>query len=284
MKIDFNKTLLIALLLLYSLLYQSSLAEDLNSTFTNNVMTIDGNLEDWSGIGAYFDKDKEVSFAVSNDSEFMYIKLHTQSQDNIRAIKMTGLKLYIDNGDGDKKDFYLKYNAGPNIKLPAQETPRKFEDEPKRLGYPDNQLVCFDKQRMLNKVIPTDGSEGPAAAFGEKNQIYVYEFKIPLHKSTTNSYGIEINPNKKFKIGFVWGDKEDLPQGMKPFGDGVRGDRGGFGGGNDGFNPPTGGGGMGGRGGGMHPGGKRPGQVQIEKKEIWIKSILASASTIKQEE
>ncbi|KAA3636826.1 MAG: hypothetical protein DWP97_02000 [Calditrichaeota bacterium] len=275
MKIDFNKKLLLALILVYSVLNQACMAEDLSSTFTRNVMAIDGKLDDWKGIGAYFDKDKEVSLAVCNDSEYLYIKMHTQSQDNVRTIKMTGLKIYIDNGDGDKKDFYIKYNAGPETKL----SEKGDIDEKRRPTSPENQFLCFDKKRMLNKIIPTDGSEGPAAAFDEEKQVFVYEFKIPLHKSTTNSYGIEINPEKKFKIGFVWGDKDDIPKGMKPPGGG----KGGFGG-NDSFNPPTGGRGMGGRGGGRQPGGKRPGQFQIEKKEIWIKSILASDSTMRQED
>lgn len=137
-------------------------------------------------------------------------------------------------------------------------------------GGDQRRFTCAIKDRIEEKGIPTDGAEGPTAAFGVDQGFFVYEFSIPLDEGGVRYYGIGAKPGDKISVGAFWGDMSELRR---------RGDRGG------GTRPGgMGGGGMGGRTGGRSGGyggmggmrgGDRPDRP--EPVEIWIKTALAEA-------
>jgi hypothetical protein len=121
-------------------------------------------------------------------------------------------------------------------------------------------LICSINDNV-NKVVPLDGAEGPAAAFDTSNGFFVYEFKIPLEQGRDRYYGIGIEPGHKIAIGAEWGDMGDFRR-RQP------GEMGGSGG------PMPGGGSGGGFDGHRRMGGgQRP--KMPTKQEVWFKTKIA---------
>lgn len=260
-----------------------------SSHWISQPVTIDGQIDDWGDLPVSYFKDQDAVVAVCNDSSRLYLQFRTKNADWARTIKMSGLTVYVDNQGKKNKDFYLKFTGGPDNPLfhglqgndsvkVRQDIPPEMRD---RIKNKKPELICFDKKRYLDKQIPMSGSEGPAVGFGSEYGFYIYEFSVPLHKSTVNDYGIEATPGQKMSIGLVWGDKKDFRKNNKPHdfnsGEGMRGE-GGEGG--EGFE----GGGLSDRdepiGGGRPPeSGRMPGRggqfKRPEKQEIWLNTTLA---------
>jgi hypothetical protein len=134
--------------------------------------------------------------------------------------------------------------------------PRDGETSPPEGGGPmfgagdRRAFTCAIKERIEEKEIPVEGTEGPAAAFAIDQGLYTYEFSIPLAKGTVRYYGLGISPEDRLTVKATWGDMSEIRRGMgghdRPEGGGPPG---------DGMPGGMGGGMPGGMGGGMPPGG-----------------------------
>ena len=66
------------------------------SSYTNQSIEVNGKIEDWNGLPVtYFEKNNAV-IAISNNNDNLYIQFRTKDIQAVQAIKMSGLKLYID--------------------------------------------------------------------------------------------------------------------------------------------------------------------------------------------
>ena len=252
---------------------------EINTVWTDTPRQIDGNTADWQDVAGLYLPDQDAGLAVSNDESYVYLLFRTTDPMWAGTIKRTGLTLYLDSEGGQDKDFFIKYTGGPSREVLMTMAGRSREGRGNRdggTGRPDReppedqppQLTCYVKDRIIEKPIPLDGSEGPAAAFDTCQGFFVYEFRVPLSESTVRSYGIGAQAGAKVAVGAEWGDMGERPS----MGGGMRGGMdGGPGGGMGGR-----GGGIGGRGGGMGgpPGGQRPEMPQ--KREVWFKTVLAT--------
>ncbi|MEW5795553.1 MAG: hypothetical protein AB1772_04250 [Candidatus Zixiibacteriota bacterium] len=255
---------------------------DLNSTWVHGVVNVDGLAEDWTDLSPkYFDKQNAV-IGVANDSTRLYLLWRFRDAKWARVIRVTGLKLTLQTPSREKRTFVLTYRGGPTLEQMRHLDPRAGSDRsdsvfpdaqrPDDLGPEDHRLfTCYIKDRIEEKEIPVDGSEGPAANFGMDQGMFVYEFSIPLLEGAVLNYGLGAEIGDRIKLSAVWGD--------------VKAHRGrpggGFGmiGGTEG-GPPSGipDGGMGGgrQGGGMRGGplgGERPDMP--EKQGIELNFSLA---------
>jgi hypothetical protein len=240
---------------------------------------VDGKRTDWSEDMPvnYFEEEGAV-LALSNDSDNLYILFCLKDRKWVRAIRMTGVKLWLDAKGKEKKDFGLRYNGGPS--LSETQTARRGEysnDAPPEAKQrmmqgrtpPTIQFTFIDKKNGIEMEIPTDGSKGPAASFDTSMGLYSYEFSIPLESGVAGYYGMGIKPGQTISIGVEWGDMGNF-KGMS----GHPGNMGGMPPGGMGGGPP---GGRGGRGGGMGGGRESRGEgMQAPKKqEVWVKVKLA---------
>lgn len=229
-------------------------------------------------------EDQDASFGLCNDSQYLYVMLALRNPMYARAIRSSGLTVWLDAAGKKGKDFMIKFTGGPNreqmlalrkqsIEMQERQMPPEMRD---RMNEPDTItapiFLCYQKDRISEKPIPVDGSEGPSAVFGVDQGFCVYEFRIPLTESSVRNYGIGATQGEKISVGFLWGDMphDQKGPGME-FGGGMPG---GSGGGE--MRPPDGmghgqygGGGQGGsRGGGMR-------RMQMPtKQEVWIKAQL----------
>ncbi len=251
------------------------------ASWVDHEFSIDGNMKEWFEVESKYLSDQEASVSLCNDGEFLYILFKTREAKWARTIKMTGLNLYINKNGKTKKDFFIRFKGGPNSaqlkamaggmneresrmsRMPA-DMRKKYEEA---MNDNTQTLICSINDNV-NKVVPLDGTEGPAAAFDTSNGFFVYEFKIPLKQGKDRYYGIGIEPGHKIAIGAEWGDMGDFRR-RQP------GEMGGSGGPMPGVGgrPPGGGGGFGSGGRRMGGGGMRP--EMPRKQEVWFKTKIA---------
>ena len=136
-----------------------------------------------------------------------------------------------------------------------------------------NQLTIIDKKRNKTTTLSADVSRGPIVSSGVIQDLYAYEFSIPLQSVENTDWVLAALPGQAISLGFEWGGMGDRRRMMEEMGGdragggdwetrprGERGgDRGGFGGG-------------GGRGG---PGGGGPPHPP-EKQQVWVTTVLAT--------
>jgi hypothetical protein len=258
---------------------------------------LDGRTGDWPEQSSTFIKEKDVLVRVCNDSQNVYVMLGFRNPQWAGIIKRSGLTLKLDPQAKNKDAFSVKLIDGPPMEqirailgkdsakteqMPPDmgERPEMGERQRTRDRQPEKEFICSKKGYLVDKPIPTDGSQGPAAGFGLENGFFAYEFSIPIGESSARFYGLGSKPGQKISIGLIWGemDKNKMQGGRPSFGDdkdGPPGGGSGFPGGGGGGMP---GGGKGGRGGGMGgpPGGGPGGKSGMpEKQEIWLKAQLS---------
>lgn len=260
---------------------------DIRGASAPGPIAIDGAFEDWQGVPMQFFKDEDAVIGMCTDSNNLYIHFRTRSQQWARLIKRGGITVYL-SGDGQEdKSFYVRYTDGPELSnLPSPqhgddsvngkqsvERPmppmgdRRGDFEGMRVPMDSaRRFMCYQKDVIVEKPIPPDGTEGPAAAHGVWQGSYSYELSIPLQKSRVLYYGVPAGDGARILVGLVWANTDQNREGrdMRPPGGGVIAGRGGGPGGG----PP---GSMGGSGmPGGPTGGQRP--ESPEKQEIWIKT------------
>ncbi len=248
---------------------------------------LDGKLSEWPEGTTTFLGTPEATVGIANDSEKVYVLVAFRKPEWARMIRMSGITLWFDNEGKKHKDFMVRFIGGPTrdqirALFGFGENQRQGQDSTEyqeRMREADtvseNRLICFQKDYLTDKPIPLDGSQGPAAAYGIDNGFFVYEFSVPLKKSTVMYYGLGAPPTQEIGIGLIWGefDKGKMREGGPEFRGGFP--PGGIGGGGERPEGPEGmgGGRRGGREG--YPGGR--GEMP-QKQEVWLKAQMADPS------
>jgi hypothetical protein len=220
---------------------------------------------------------QEASLGLCNDSQYLCVMLAFRNPMYARTIRKGGLTVWLDASGKKAKDFMIKYTGGPTreqmMALRKQGTEMQERQMPPEMRERMNEMevdsapvfICYQKDRISEKPIPVDGSEGPSAVFGVDQGFCVYEFKIPLQESTVRFYGVGVKQGQKISVGFIWGEFSQERGGSH------MGFSGGMPGGGGGMRPPDGmgeGPRDGGRGGGMR------GMQMPQKQEVWVKAKL----------
>lgn len=245
-------------------------------------LLLDGQIAHWPDSAATFLSEQESVVGLCNDSEHLYVMLRFKNPRYARLIHFTGLTVYVDARGKKKKDFVLKFTGGPTRDQIRQiggteerrrNLPSDTTEPPESIGNSSqNKLTCFQKDVIVEKEIPLDGSEGPGAVFAVDKGFFVYEFSIPLDSSTVRHYGVGATPGSEISVGLLWGEPGQRPEG-RPDRGGI--EMGGPGGGD--FGGGFGGGRMGGGRRGERSGGSGEGFSRPAKQEVWIKAELAGS-------
>lgn len=250
--------------------------QKMDSRWAEKGITVDGKADDWSDLPITYFEDQKASIGLANDSGNFYILVRHRDPALARSIRMTGLTLWLNRKGNKDKYFTLRYRGGPTM-----EQMREAGLTPDSAGMPierqfENQrrldsgaiLMCNIKDQIYDKPIPTDGEQGPEAAFAFQDGFFQYEFKVPLTKTQVRHYGLDAAGKSRVGLGAEWGGRPEFERRGGPPGDMM----GGFPGGGE-F---PGGGGMRPPQGGRKPGGSR-GET-VKRQEIWLKVKLAAAN------
>jgi hypothetical protein len=254
-------------------------SEEVPGAWVPEPIQVDGNASEWTSQSLSSYGDEGVVLGICNDSDQLYIHVRFRDPAWAHAIRMGGLKLWIDPKAEKNKTLGMEYRGGPPPSElfanrggmgrgePSDDRMQRMRDMQGRM---EDQLLFTDSENRIDQVpIAVDASSGPVARFDTTLGFYSYEFSIPLADSRSGLYGLGLQPGQPISIGAIWGDM-DRRQKMGGPGGGPPAARGGIGGG---FGGKGGGmaGGMERRGGGMPPGGMQP----PEKQEFWLKTTLA---------
>jgi hypothetical protein len=239
-------------------------------------MTVDGYLDDWKGISVRLLDEQGTSIALCNHESNLFIMFRFRDPALARAIRTSGLRLWLNEGASKESKTGLLVIDGPSLsdlmalddRFGSEEiSPEQQERMAQMAERFQSQFRFVDKDNMIDAEIAPDGSNGPSYAWQETDGFFVFEFGLPLKESSPRDYGYQLQPGSSLTIGAEWGGRRE----RRPRdGDGpqMRGDDSG----GQGLRQRPGGGG--GRGGMRQEGQRRS---QPEKQQIWIPSRLAVA-------
>lgn len=251
-------------------------AMEISSCWVTEPPIVDGRATDWDSIPTTYLGDEGVVLGLCNDSTNVYVLFRFRDPGWLRAIRMTGLTLWLDAEGKEKEEFGIRYYGGPSLaelmelaepgdnNLLSGLPPERRERMEERMERRKEELIVIYRGREQPDAILTDGSAGPLVDFGSSRTLFTYEFAVPLQGSDYATFGMAAEPGSIISVGFAWG-------GMRRGDIGKMGDAvpGGFAGGERG-GPPRGGGRMGGAGpdrGRMEP---------PEEHEFWVRTPLAN--------
>jgi hypothetical protein len=257
---------------------------EVTSTFRDRTIVIDGDGKEWAGMTMR--TEKNISFAVCNDSTYLYLLLSTTDHGLQRQIFARGLNIWFDATGGSDKTFGIHFPLGmkPGQRmrpLDGQGEPTGDQEEPPRMGEgavhemeilgpgaDDKMIVSLVQEKDIQLKMSND------------HGILVYELRVPLVRDRSHPNGIGGSLAGPVGVGLET-PKFDMAairermgeQGMQP-----PGERGGEmpqgeGGGRSGGGMGRGHGGGGGRGG---RGGERAGNSAPEAISLWAKVTPAA--------
>ncbi len=228
---------------------------------------VDGKMTEWTGLATTYFEEEGVVLGLSNDDKNLFIHFRFTNPTWARAIRMTGLTLWIDAEGKKDKEVGIRFHGGPSLsELMAARGGEQFDNlrQEQKQGFLEreaqtaNKFIFFDNSYYVEASIPIDGSRGPAAGYDTSMGFYSYEFSVPLKESAVQFYGLGVQPGQTICLGAGWGEMRIGRGGMRG------GPPGGFDGG------PPGGSGV------RPPGGTGGRRIQPpEKQEIWVKTQLA---------
>jgi hypothetical protein len=244
---------------------------DLNSTWRDRDVDIDGVPAEWQGTTTYVE-NPNIAIGVMNDAECLYISLSSPVSDVANQIVLRGLTVWFDPEGGKQRAFGIHCPIGVQVR-PDDNSQMTGRNKDRRAfqemvlenveGSAENLEILgpYEDDRIMLSSAEAHGIE---VAVGHKDGRFVYELKVPLQADEMRPYAIGAEKDRPIGIGVETPqiDMEALREGM---GGGM---------------PEGGMPGGGGRGGGMRPGGGRggswgPGQIP-KRLQIWGKIQLAS--------
>lgn len=191
---------------------------DIVSAWTPPGMKIDGLRSDWPETALTVLNKPQVSIGVADDSQRVYLMLSFKNPEWARVIRMGGLTIWLDRDGGKGKDFKLTFTGGPSMaaimntagrdstKMLTGMPPEFRQRMEQRAAGKTDSFTCYQKEYYVEEPIPMDGTKGPMAAYGIDNGYFVYEFSIPLEKSSVKIYGLGVPPDRTIGVGLMWGE------------------------------------------------------------------------------
>jgi hypothetical protein len=182
---------------------------EIQSSFSNGKIVVDGNHQDW-GTSLNYVKDDNVAFGFKNDKEHLYICMVTSDRTKIMKILSTGLTISIES---DKGKIGIKYPVRPEPGEMSDMRMHQLDQE----GVPEpndrintfiskfKELQLLDKNNRLIYSQNSDLGPGFIAKLGYNKNQFVYEIQIPM---INNDLVAQIfnNDIEQVKINFTTGE------------------------------------------------------------------------------
>jgi hypothetical protein len=261
-------------------------ADPTSGAWQQQPLTIDGSDKDWTKPLPYSVKSDQLSYAVTNDNQNLYILMTTSSPQEQQKIVQGGMTVWV-NTKGDKSyagavgiGYPLDPHTDRDKSLMEEAQPQRKNNKPVTLeDKHDYQLYGFDNGQIPTFTYGDANTQGIVMRMDYNDAgALVYEASIPLQTlypghNTNSSYA-----SKTVAVGF-------LIEGLLPGTDVPRGSGGGGGptigvGGGVGFGSFGSGGGLGiSIGTGSLIGGGGGGRKQLfRQSEVW-QTVQLSGST-----
>ena len=250
------------LILTLSLLHSGCSTLQLESTWKDRDITLDGKGGDWLGAKYYFE-DSGVSVGLINDGQYLYVSMMTENPMLRTQIMRQGLIVWLDPRGGKNKTFGIKFplgrqgreqdEEGMDSRVMMDEMAR--EDLMQKLQESMTELEVLGADDEVLRRMDIENTKGIEVQMRNTGGTFAYELKVPLAASEEYPFSLGVEPGDVIGVGFL-SPKMQMrrPSGM-PGGGRMPG----------GGMPPGGGGGM--------------GRLKPQDLKIWAVVQLASGST-----
>jgi len=245
---------------------------EINSNWKSQNIVIDGDDEEWREV-QIFPKGERIALGIINNDSDLYISFRTSDQSAIMQALSRGFTIWFDPKGGKKETFGVKYPIGVGIQgrrglmRNRSQSRTEMENRIKELLFIQSGIQIMGPEKEQVAQLPLINDKGIMINTSYSKGQFVYELKVPIKKTATHVYAINVDPGSIIGIGFKTGkfDRETMRGKMMSRGGGKPG---------GGMRP---GGGMGGsgRGGSMGMRGGGMGPQMSESLEIWTKVTLA---------
>jgi uncharacterized membrane protein YgcG len=238
----------------------------INSKWNDNVITIDGQANDWYG-NQLVPNGKHYAFGIMNDESNIYASFRTADPMIVMQILSNGLTVYIDTEGKKNKTFGIAYplkqrrSAKGLMKLRQTDYDAFDQKLSELLEFQNQYEIVRDDDKDRSKF-PLNADNGIEVKSSFEKGEFVYELRLSMNRPD-----LDIKKEQKIGIGFEIGAMDR--SGMRPGGqsgmNNSQGSRGGSGGGQ---------GGGGGRGQGKSQG-RGPSMPSNDSIKLWMQVTLA---------
>lgn len=170
---------------------------------TETGMVADADLADWNGDLTPVE-GQNVSLAIRNDEEALYLVLQSEDRGVIGQILALGLTVWFDPEGGTDRGFGVQYPVGLlNSDAATSINPETARQDPAQmealLDRMRDEVILFaddaDEARWaVQDVLAVD------AEFHYETEVFTYELKVPLQKTWTE-YAIGAPPGAVIGVG-----------------------------------------------------------------------------------
>lgn len=161
---------------------------------------IDGSERDWYAHLRPLDKEN-MSMAVLNDDEYLYVSMLTSDPTLIRQITMRGLVLWIDPEGGAEQTIGLQFPIGATNTGRSVPTPRNTEEHEAIFAASLLDMEMLRDAGEERARIPANSIPGVATGASLKNGTLFYEVRLPLASGGPFTFAADAAPGETIGVG-----------------------------------------------------------------------------------
>ncbi len=175
---------------------------ELESTWRDRELTIDGNAIDWEGTTVHVE-DENVTVGLSNDEDFLYLFLSSNDKNIQRQLLTRGLTVWFDPDGGNDRDFGIRFPLGTGMPMMSRERMapdrEEFNEMYKKTLTELEILGPGEHDRLRTSVL---GEHGISVKLGEAKENLVYELKVPLFRTVDYPHAVGSAAGETIGVGF----------------------------------------------------------------------------------
>ena len=177
-------------------------SKEMQSTWKDQAITIDGDISDWSDIPKHAFESPGIFMGIGNDNDNLYILVGFENRQLMGRFIRKGATLWFDKTLQKKKDFGFRMVRGERVdgNLMRMERPGETSSQ-SQMMFIENRLREMIKNIYLvrkneESVHLGINAKEPLAAYNSNYGVYRFEFKIPLRE--TNDHSIAIHADCEY--------------------------------------------------------------------------------------
>lgn len=171
---------------------------------SNEELTVDGNLSDWSLGNSLLEESESVNYYVTHTNNFLYLYVDVKSPSMNNAMKQSGFTIYVSNNEDERNRIGISYPAG-SFNLLRNNNPTEYESFIRDDEWGQNQANrtmlenleedVFDQPMIVERYNGSDAQrgfvgmdqlevDGVQIAVDQDRRLIGLEMKIPLDDSS----------------------------------------------------------------------------------------------------
>ena len=172
----------------------------LQSTYRSAAIEIDGSERDWYEYLRPLEREN-MSMAVVNDDEFLFVSLLTSDPSLIGQIVTRGLVLWIDPAGGTEQAIGIQFPLGQANQPRGASPPRTREGMETQFAASLLEMEFLRDAGEERVRIPTNAMVGVATSATLQSGTLFYEARIPLRQGGPYNFAAETSPGATVGLG-----------------------------------------------------------------------------------